>query len=85
MPQSLRLLYIIPVGDEDWESYQPPWALTNNRIQMMPIGFVGSGDYYRVQSGARSPPSDGWNTKSCPRGDDTCGNSQPVKTSVDVG
>jgi len=29
------------------------------------------GDYYRVQSGASSPPSDGWNTKSCPRGDAT--------------
>mmetsp|Transcript_42840 Transcript_42840/g.93203 ORF Transcript_42840/g.93203 Transcript_42840/m.93203 type:complete len:235 (+) Transcript_42840:17-721(+) len=29
------------------------------------------GDYYRVQTAAESPPSDGWNTKSCPRGDGT--------------
>eukprot|EP00438_Fugacium_kawagutii_P016428 Skav216606 [mRNA] locus=scaffold4297:8074:21883:+ [translate_table: standard] len=30
------------------------------------------GDYYRVQSAADCPPADGWNTKSCPRGEGTC-------------
>ncbi|CAK9035207.1 unnamed protein product [Durusdinium trenchii] len=36
------------------------------------------GDYYRVQTDAASPPTDGWNTKSCPLGTGTCPAVQPM-------